>query len=82
MDAVFRNLENNKNGGDVMKLREEYTCPLEIVHDIIKGKWKTIILFQLRNDVTGTTQGTANIWLSREEKIFRVSITCGVSSDK
>lgn len=32
-----------------MKLREDYTCPLEIVHDIIKGKWKTIILFQLRN---------------------------------
>ena len=32
-----------------MKLRESYTCPLEIVHDIIKGKWKTIIIFQLRN---------------------------------
>lgn len=32
-----------------MKLREEYTCPLEIVHDIIKGKWKTIILFQLKD---------------------------------
>lgn len=32
-----------------MKLREDYTCPLEIVHDIIKGKWKTIILFQLRS---------------------------------
>ena len=32
-----------------MKLREEYTCPLELVHDIIKGKWKTIIIFQLRN---------------------------------
>ncbi|SHO52941.1 winged helix-turn-helix transcriptional regulator [Anaerocolumna xylanovorans] len=32
-----------------MKVREDYTCPLEIVHDIIKGKWKTIILFQLRN---------------------------------
>ena len=32
-----------------MKLRKEYTCPLEIVHDIIKGKWKTIILFQLRD---------------------------------
>ncbi len=30
-----------------MKIREDYTCPLEIVHDIIKGKWKTIILFQL-----------------------------------
>lgn len=32
-----------------MKLRENYTCPLELVHDMIKGKWKTIIIFQLRN---------------------------------
>lgn len=32
-----------------MKLRENYTCPLELVHDIVKGKWKTIIIFQLRN---------------------------------
>ncbi len=31
-----------------MKMRQEYTCPLEIVHDIVKGKWKTIIVFQLR----------------------------------
>ena len=31
-----------------MKLRENYTCPLEFVHDIIKGRWKTIIIFQLR----------------------------------
>lgn len=31
-----------------MKVREEYTCPLELVHDIIKGKWKTIIIFQMR----------------------------------
>lgn len=30
-----------------MKIRENYTCPLEIVHDIMKGKWKTILLFQL-----------------------------------
>lgn len=36
-------------GGEFVKLRKEYTCPLEIVHDIIKGKWKTIILFQLRD---------------------------------
>lgn len=36
-------------GDDAMKLREQYTCPLELVHDIIKGKWKTIIIFQLRN---------------------------------
>ena len=36
-----------------MKIRNEYTCPLEIVHDMVKGKWKPIIIFQLRNgDVT------------------------------
>ncbi|MDO9492202.1 helix-turn-helix domain-containing protein [Acetobacterium sp.] len=32
-----------------MKIRNDYTCPLEIVHDIIKGKWKTIIIFQMRS---------------------------------
>lgn len=31
-----------------MKLRKECTCPLEIVHDIIKGKWKMVILWQLK----------------------------------
>lgn len=31
-----------------MKIRMEYTCPLEIVHDIVKGKWKTLLVFQLR----------------------------------
>ncbi|MGO1044658.1 winged helix-turn-helix transcriptional regulator [Clostridioides difficile] len=31
-----------------MKLREKYTCPLELTHDIIKGKWKSIILWRLR----------------------------------
>lgn len=30
-----------------MKIREKYTCPLEIAHDSIKGKWKPIILWQL-----------------------------------
>ena len=32
-----------------MKIRENYTCPLEIVHDFVRGKWKTILVFQLRN---------------------------------
>ncbi len=32
-----------------MKVRDTYTCPLEIVHDIIKGKWKPIIIFQLKD---------------------------------
>lgn len=30
-----------------MKIRSEYTCPLELTHDIIKGKWKPVILWQL-----------------------------------
>lgn len=32
----------------ILKLRKEYTCPLEITHDILKGKWKTVILYQLK----------------------------------
>ncbi len=31
-----------------MKIRETYTCPLELTHDMIKGKWKCIILWRLR----------------------------------
>ncbi len=31
-----------------MKLRKECTCPLEIIHDMLKGKWKTVILWQLK----------------------------------
>ena len=30
-----------------MKIRDAYTCPLELTHDITKGKWKPIILWQL-----------------------------------
>ena len=32
-----------------MRVRTRYTCPLEIVHDLIKGKWKTLLIFQLRH---------------------------------
>lgn len=49
-----------------MKLRNNYTCPLELVHDMIKGKWKSIILWRLRlgptslsklqSDITGISQ--------------------------
>ena len=34
--------------GIIMKVREEFTCPLELIHDMIKGKWKSIILWRLR----------------------------------
>ena len=40
-----------------MKIRTTCTCPLEIVLDILRGKWKTIIVFQLRNGgMEGITQ--------------------------
>lgn len=49
-----------------MKMRTEFTCPLELVHDMIKGKWKPIILWRLRlgatslakleRDIDGITQ--------------------------
>ncbi|MGX8834446.1 winged helix-turn-helix transcriptional regulator [Amedibacillus sp. YH-ame6] len=31
-----------------MKLRDVYTCPLELTHDMMKGKWKPIIVWRLR----------------------------------
>ena len=39
-----------------MKIREDYTCPLEIVNDIIKGKWKTIILYQMKDGPKGLSE--------------------------
>lgn len=39
-----------------LKIREEYTCPLELVHDMIKGKWKSIILWRLRLGSTSLTK--------------------------
>jgi len=31
-----------------MKIRKTITCPLELTHDIIKGKWKPIIIWNLQ----------------------------------
>lgn len=49
-----------------MKIRDSYTCPLELTHDIIRGKWKPIIIWQLgkgaaspstlQNDIVGIGQ--------------------------
>ena len=39
-----------------MKIRENYTCPLELVHDMIKGKWKPIILWRLRLGATSLSK--------------------------
>lgn len=34
-------------GAAEVKIRDKYTCPLELAHDITRGKWKPIILWQL-----------------------------------
>lgn len=39
-----------------MKIRDVYTCPLELTHDMIKGKWKPIILWRLRLGPTALAQ--------------------------
>lgn len=39
-----------------MKIREKYTCPLELTHDITRGKWKPIILWQLGKGTATLTQ--------------------------
>ena len=39
-----------------MKLRKEYTCPLELTHDMLKGKWKPIIIWRLRLGPTSLAQ--------------------------
>lgn len=39
-----------------MKIREIYTCPLELTHDMIKGRWKPIILWRLRLGNTSLSQ--------------------------
>lgn len=31
-----------------MKIRSEFTCPLELTLDMISGKWKPIIIWRLR----------------------------------
>ncbi|MBN1498902.1 MAG: helix-turn-helix transcriptional regulator [Spirochaetes bacterium] len=31
-----------------MKIRKDITCPLELTHDILKGKWKLIIIWNLK----------------------------------
>lgn len=49
-----------------MKLRKNFTCPLELSFDMISGKWKPIIIWRLRlgamslstlnNDIVGINQ--------------------------
>ena len=44
-----------------MKVRSEYTCPLELTHDILRGKWKPIIIWQLGEGDTSLASLQRNI---------------------
>jgi len=44
-----------------MKTRVDYTCPLELTHDITKGKWKPIILWQLGKTVCSLSKLKSDI---------------------
>ncbi|WP_297637157.1 helix-turn-helix domain-containing protein [uncultured Clostridium sp.] len=39
-----------------MKVRDTFTCPLELCFDVIKGKWKPIIIWRLRCGKTSPAQ--------------------------
>lgn len=68
-----------------MKIRENYTCPLELTHDVIRGKWKPIILWQLskgpsslsslKKEITGISQ---KMLLQHLDEL----LTCGVVKKK
>ena len=69
MNIFFKAKESTKNHITItelevklVKIREEYTCPLELTHDITKGKWKPIILWQL---------GKPNLSLAQLEKAIQ-----------
>lgn len=44
------------SGGDALIIRDEYTCPLELTHDITRGKWKPIILWLLGKEPLSLSQ--------------------------
>ena len=55
------------NLGENLKIRDEYTCPLELTHDITKGKWKPIILWQLGKVAMSLSQLENNAFLDNRE---------------
>ena len=68
---------------DIMKIREVFTCPVELIIDMISGKWKTIILWRLRLGTQRYTELYRDI-KGINEKMFIEHITelvdCGFVS--
>lgn len=52
-----------------MKMREDYTCPLELTYDIIKGKWKPIILWQLSKGPSSLSALKKNDYRNQSENV-------------
>ena len=57
-----------------MKLRDEYTCPLELIHDMIKGKWKPIILWRLRLGATSLSKLENDADVEKRAKIEKAKL--------
>ena len=64
-----------------MKMRQEYTCPLEIVHDIVKGKWKTIIVFQLRKGNKSFSELEQKMLLQQLKELREFNLIDKISTD-
>lgn len=65
-----------------MKMRDEYTCPLELTHDLIKGKWKPIIVWQLSKGASSLSGLKKEIQgISQKMLIQHLSelISCGIA---
>ncbi|MDC7219047.1 MAG: helix-turn-helix domain-containing protein [Spirochaetales bacterium] len=56
-----------------MKIRKEYSCPLEIVHDFTRGKWKIIIIYQL-NKGPNSLSGLQKIIVGISQKMLIESL--------
>lgn len=54
-------LKHENINGISVKLRKNCTCPLELTHDMIRGKWKPIILWRLRLRPTSLADLTRDI---------------------
>ena len=64
-----------------MKMRSQYTCPLEMTHDIIKGKWKPLIIWQLSKGGSSLSALKKSIWgISQKMLVQHLNelLECGV----
>ncbi len=54
----------------LIKIRTEYTCALELVHDMVKGKWKPIILWRLHFGATSLAKPERDIYIKDHQHMW------------